>query len=314
MSARILDGKKIRQEIFDELRDEVSALEKLEIRPGLAAVLVGNDPASKIYVENKIKACESLNIFSESFNLPKDSTTDDLLYLVSGLNGRDDIDGILIQLPLPGEIDVQRVLEMIAPDKDVDGLHPVSIGRLVSGREGLVPCTPAGIIEILRRSHVPISGKRAVVVGRSDMVGKPVAMLLMHNHATVTVCHSKTPNLAEVASTADILVAAIGRPALVTREFIRPGATVIDVGINRLTQIKEVKKIYRDPGERLGKLQAQGSVLVGDVHPEDVKERAGAYTPVPGGVGPLTIAMLMANTVHASRMRRSVRLASAWRS
>ncbi len=314
MSARILDGKKICQEIFDELRDEVSALEKLEIRPGLAAVLVGNDPASKIYVENKIKACESLNIFSECFDLPKDSTTDDLLYLASSLNGRDDIDGILIQLPLPGEVDVKRVLEAIAPDKDVDGLHPVSIGRLVSGREGLVPCTPAGIIEILRRSNVPISGKRAVVLGRSDMVGKPVAMLLMHNHATVTVCHSKTANLAEVASTADILVAAIGRPALVTRDFIRPGATVIDVGINRLTQIEEVKKIYRDPGEHLRKLQAKGSVLVGDVHPEDVKERAGAYTPVPGGVGPLTIAMLMANTVHASRMRRSVRLASARRS
>ncbi len=243
--------------------------------------------------------------------MPEDATTEDLLYLVANLNGREEIDGILIQLPLPEQVDAKRVLQAVDPNKDVDGFHPVNIGNLVSGREGLVPCTPAGIIEILRRSEIPILGKRAVVLGRSDIVGKPVAMLLLHHHATVTICHSKTRNLAEVARSADILVAALGRPAMVTSDFIQPGATVIDVGINRLTKVDELKRIVRNPDPWLAKMEAKGSVLIGDVQPEDVQEKAGAYTPVPGGVGPLTIAMLMANTVHAARMRRSVRFASS---
>ena len=313
MSARILDGKKIREEVTSELLEEIEALQRLGIQLGLAVVLVGGNPASKIYVRSKIKACQALNIYSEAPELPEETSTEDLLNRVANLNGRDEIDGILIQLPLPSHIDSKRVLQSIEPAKDVDGLHPVSIGNLVSGREGLVPCTPAGIIEILRRSRIPIRGKRAVVVGRSDMVGKPVAMLLLHNHATVTLCHSKTADLAEVARTADILVAAIGKPALVRRDFIQPGATVIDVGINRLTEVEDVRKIFHSPDPWLSKLEAEGSLLVGDVHPEEVREKAGAYTPVPGGVGPLTIAMLMANTVQASRMRRSVRLAAARR-
>ncbi len=311
MSARVLDGDKIREDIQDELVQEIEALRSLGIQPGLAAVRVGVNPASKIYVRSKIKACESLGIFSESHDLAEDATTEDLLYLVANLNGREEIDGILIQLPLPEQVDAKRVLQAVDPNKDVDGFHPVNIGNLVSGREGLVPCTPAGIIEILRRSEIPILGKRAVVLGRSDIVGKPVAMLLLHHHATVTICHSKTRNLAEVARSADILVAALGRPAMVTSDFIQPGATVIDVGINRLTKVDEIKRLVRNPDPWLAKLEAKGSVLIGDVQPEDVQEKAGAYTPVPGGVGPLTIAMLMANTVHAARMRRSVRFASS---
>ena len=310
MSARVLDGKKIRDEIIEELRQEVDALRSLGIQPGLAAVRVGENPGTKIYVRNKIKACESLGIFSESVELPEDASTDDLLYLVANLNGREEIDAILIQLPLPEQVDAKRVLQAVDPNKDVDGFHPVNVGNLVSGREGLVPCTPAGIIEILLRNEIPILGQRAVVLGRSDIVGKPVGMLLLHHHATVTLCHSKTRNLAEVARSADILVAALGRPAMVTSEFIQPGATVIDVGINRLTKAEELKRIVRNPDPWLAKMEAKGSVLVGDVQPEDVREKAGAFTPVPGGVGPLTIAMLMANTVHAARMRRSVPLAS----
>ena len=313
MSARILDGKKIREEVTGELREEMKALQRLGIRPGLAAVLVGENPASKIYVRSKIRACEALNIYSESIALPDETSTEDLLHYVADLNGRDEIDGILVQLPLPAQIDAKRVLESIEPAKDVDGLHPVSIGNLVSGREGLWPCTPAGILEILRRSRIPILGQRAVVVGRSDMVGKPIAMLLLHNHATVTLCHSKTTDLAGVARTADILVAAIGKPALVTSDFIQPGATVIDVGINRLTEVQQIRKIFPSPDRWLAKLEAKGSLLIGDVHPEEVLAKAGAYTPVPGGVGPLTIAMLMANTVHAARMRRSLRLAATRR-
>ena len=310
MSARVLDGEKIRDEITKELRQEIEALRSLGIQPGLAAVRVGENPGTKIYVRNKIKACKALGIFSESVELPEDVSTDDLLYLVANLNGREEIDAILIQLPLPEQVDAKRVLQAVDPNKDVDGFHPVNVGNLVSGREGLVPCTPAGIIEILRRNEIPILGQRAVVLGRSDIVGKPVAMLLLHNHATVTLCHSKTRNLAEVARSADILVVALGRPAMVTSDFIQPGATVIDVGINRLTKAEELKRIVRNPDPWLAKMEAKGSVLVGDVQPEDVREKAGAFTPVPGGVGPLTIAMLMANTVHAARMRRSVRLAS----
>ena len=305
MAARILDGNKIRDQIKSELAGQIATLKAAGIRPGLAAVLVGDNPASEIYVRNKVKTCQSLGLYSEKIELPKETTTDQLLSLVADLNRREEIDGILVQLPLPPQVDSKRVLEAVLPAKDVDGLHPVNVGRLVSGRPGLQPCTPRGIIEILQRSGIAIEGARAVVVGRSDMVGKPVAMMLLHRHATITICHSRTRDLAAVAREADILVAAMGRAALVTGGFIKPGATVIDVGINRLNSPEEIRRIFHDPTAPLAQLASKGSVLVGDVQPEDVRERAGAFTPVPGGVGPLTIAMLMVNTVEAARMRRN---------
>ncbi len=308
MSARILDGNIIRDQIQAELRNHIAAMKAGGLRPGLAAVLVGDNPASHIYVRNKVKACESLGLYSEKIELPNETTEERLLNLIHELNGRDEIDGILVQLPLPPQIDSKRVLMALDPAKDVDGLHPVNIGNLVSGRPGPVPCTPAGIIEILKRSNVPIKGARAVVIGRSDIVGKPVAMLLLHNHATVTICHSRTQDLPAVAREGDILVAAMGKAAFVTGDFIKPGATVIDVGTNRLSTPEEIRQIYRNPVERLAKLAEKGSVLVGDVQPEDVREKAGAFTPVPGGVGPLTIIMLMVNTVEAARLRRGTSL------
>jgi methylenetetrahydrofolate dehydrogenase (NADP+)/methenyltetrahydrofolate cyclohydrolase len=272
---------------------------------------VGTHPASQIYVRSKVKMCASLGLFSEKAELPAETTTEEVLRLISKLNHREDIDGILVQLPLPPQVDTKRVLLAVSPAKDVDGFHPLNVGNLVSGRLGLVPCTPAGVIEILLRSKIPIQGARAVVVGRSDIVGKPVAMLLLHNHATVTICHSRTRDLPAVAREGDILVAAIGKPAFVTADFIKPGATVIDVGINRLTTPEEIRKIYHHPEEPLKGLEQKGQVLVGDVNPEDVRELAGAYTPVPGGVGPLTIAMLMVNTVQAARLRRGMRAVNA---
>jgi methylenetetrahydrofolate dehydrogenase (NADP+)/methenyltetrahydrofolate cyclohydrolase len=305
VSARVLDGNKIRDEIKAELAAQIESLKRAGITPGLAAVLTGDDPASQIYVRSKVKTCAALGLYSEKIELPAGTGTDQLLQLVEDLNRRNEIDGILVQLPLPPQIDSKRILMTVDPAKDVDGFHPVNIGNLVSGRPGLVPCTPAGIIEILKRSRIPIQGARAVVIGRSDVVGKPVAMLLLHNHATVTICHSRTRDLPSVAREADILVAAIGKAALVTSDFIKSGATVIDVGMNRLTTPEEIRGIFRDPSGALSDLAARGSVLIGDVQPEDVKEKAGAYTPVPGGVGPLTIAMLMVNTVRAARDRRA---------
>ena len=311
MSARILEGNKIRDEVLNDLRKDIAELKQAGITPGLAAVLVGHDPASEIYVRTKVKTCESLGLHSEKIEPPATSTTEELLELVHKLNSRDDIDGILIQLPLPPQIDSKKVLEAVDPAKDVDGFHPVNIGYLVSGRPGLVPCTPAGVIEIIRRSGTQMKGARATIIGRSDIVGKPTAMLLMHNHATITVCHSRTRDLPRVAAEGDILVAAMGKPAFVTGDFIKPGAVVIDVGVNRLTTEGEIRKIYHNPEPALKKLREKGQVLVGDCQPEDVAEKASAYTPVPGGVGPLTITMLMVNTVHAARARRGVRLAAA---
>ena len=310
MSARILDGNKIRDEIKADLVKEIEEMKAAGIRPGLAAVLVGDNPASHIYVRNKVTTCESLGLYSEKIELPADTSEERLLKLIDDLNRRDEIDGILVQLPLPPQVDAKRVLMALDPAKDVDGLHPVNVGNLVSGRPGLAPCTPAGIIEILKRSGYTLKSARAVVIGRSDIVGKPLAILLMHNHATVTICHSRTKDLPGVAREGDILVAAMGKAAFVTGEFIKPGAVVIDVGTNRLTTPEEVRRIYRDPAERLKKLEEKGSVLVGDVQPEDVKEKAGAYTPVPGGVGPLTIIMLMVNTVEAARLRRGTHVAA----
>lgn len=309
MSAQILDGVQIRDQIKQELLEQIHDLKAVGITPGLAAVLVGDNAASQIYVRSKVKMCETLGLYSEKTELPAATSTEEVVRLIAKLNQREEIDGILIQLPLPPGVDSKRVLLAVSPAKDVDGLHPMNIGNLVSGRPGLVPCTPAGVIEILQRSKIPIQGARAVVVGRSDLVGKPVAMLLLHNHATVTICHSRTRDLPAVAREADILVAAMGKPAFVTAPFIKPGATVVDVGINRLSTPDEIRKIYRHPEAPLRELERKGQVLVGDVHPEDALELAGAYTPVPGGVGPLTIAMLMVNTVQAARLRRGMRAA-----
>ncbi len=311
MTGRILDGNKIRDEIKAELADQIRDLKSAGVTPGLAAVLVGENPASQLYVRSKVKNCESLGLYSEKIELAADTTQAQLLELIDTLNRRDEVDGILVQLPLPPQIDSKVILTAVSPAKDVDGFHPVNVGQLVSGRPGLVPCTPAGIIEILVRSQIPIKGARAVVMGRSDIVGKPVAMLLLHNHATVTICHSRTRDLSQVASEADILVAAMGKAALVTGDFIKPGATVIDVGQNVLKTEEEVRRVFHDPTLPLQHLAAKGSVLVGDVQPEDMKEKSGAYTPVPGGVGPLTIAMLMANTVQAARLRRGLRAEAA---
>ena len=290
---------------------EIQEMKQAGVVPGLAAVLVGDNPASQIYVRSKVKTCESLGLFSEKIEPPTASTTQDLLDLVDSLNNRDEIDGILIQLPLPPQVDSKKVLEAVDPAKDVDGFHPVNIGYLVSGRPGPVPCTPAGVIEIIKRSGVEMKGARAVVVGRSDIVGKPTAMLLMHNHATITICHSRTRDLPGVAREGDILVAAMGKAAYVTGNFIKPGAVVIDVGQNVLKTEEEVRRVFHDPTQALQKLAAKGQVLVGDVQPEDALEKAGAYTPVPGGVGPLTITMLMVNTVQAAKARRGVRGAAA---
>lgn len=300
----ILDGTCVRDDIKGELKPRVAALAAHGRPPGLAVVLVGRNPASEIYVRNKIKACEDLGIYSESITPPDSITTEELLNIVEQLNARHDIDGILVQLPLPPQVDAKRILLAVAPAKDVDGFHPCNVGALVAGLPGPRACTPAGIIELLKRYRIPIGGKRAVVVGRSDIVGKPVALLLLHENATVTICHSKTPDLAAVCREADLVVAAIGRPAFVTGDFIRPGATVVDVGTTRVEKREDVARIFRGSPEKLAAFDKRGGVLVGDVHPLDVAERASAYSPVPGGVGPLTIAMLMANTVASAERRQ----------
>jgi len=304
MTARILDGIKIRDQIFEELKDEVRVLTAAGIRPGLAAVLAGNNPASQLYVNSKIAACEQLGLSSGLITPSAETTTLDMLRVVEDLNRDNDVDGILVQLPLPPQVDAKRILEAVDPAKDVDGFHPVNLGRLVSGRPGLVACTPAGCMEILRRNDIKIEGANAVVLGRSDIVGKPMALLLMHANATVTICHSKTRDLPEVVRRADIVVAAMGKAAYVEADWIRPGAAVIDVGTNKVTDPQEAERLLRNFPQRLEKFRAKGSVLVGDVHPDAVNV-AGALTPVPGGVGPMTITMLMSNTVKAARSRRS---------
>jgi methylenetetrahydrofolate dehydrogenase (NADP+)/methenyltetrahydrofolate cyclohydrolase len=303
MAAIILDGTKIAAEIKAEVGEAVRDLTAAGLRPGLAVVLAGHNPASEIYVRNKVKACEQLGIYSEKHTPPDKVTTDELLALVDELNRRDEIDGILVQLPLPAQVDSKKVLLAVSPEKDVDGFHPMNVGYLSTQRPGLVPCTPAGIIEILRRSNIPIAGAEAVVVGRSDIVGKPVAMLLLNGNATVTVCHSKTRDLPGVCRRADILVAAIGKAGMITPDFVKPGATVIDVGMNAVTDPDEFKEFFAGNEKRERDFAAKGSTLMGDINPK-VAEVAGAMTPVPGGVGPLTIAMLMSNTVKAAKLRR----------
>ena len=291
--AQILDGIRIRDQILAESKSRVERLAANGRVPGLTVILVGDDPASHIYVRNKIKACEEIGIRSQKLTPPATVTTEELIPLVEELNSAEDVDGILVQMPLPPQVDSKRVLLAISPEKDVDGLHPLNAGNLMTNRPGPRPCTPSGIMEILKRHGIPVSGQRAVVVGRSDLVGKPMAFLLLHEHATVTMCHSKTSDLPGVCRQADILVAAMGRPALVTGEFIKPGATVIDVGTNRISDRAQAAAIFARKPEKLADFDKRGSLLVGDVHPVEVTERAGAYTPVPGGVGPLTIAMLM---------------------
>jgi methylenetetrahydrofolate dehydrogenase (NADP+)/methenyltetrahydrofolate cyclohydrolase len=303
MPATFLDGQKIAAQIKAEVADEVKRLATRGIKPGLAAILAGNDPASEVYVRNKVKTCEALGIFSEKITPPDSVTTKEMLDLVAQLNARDDIDGILVQLPLPKQVDAKAVLLAVSPAKDVDGFHPVNVGNLSTQRPGLVPCTPLGCMEILRRSNIPIAGMNAVVIGRSDIVGKPVAMLLLNENATVTVCHSKTRDLPSVCRQADILVAAIGRPGMVTKGFVKPGAAVIDIGINRVSDPGDFRRFFPNDPKREQDFAAKGSTLVGDVHPE-VAQVAGYLTPVPGGVGPLTIAMLMSNTVKAANLRR----------
>ena len=304
MSARIIDGTAIAAAIREELRPQVEAFARARGRPpGLGIVLVGDNPASEIYVSGKLKAGTEAGLWVDVRRRPATTSLADVLALVDEMNGSDRHDAILVQDPLPdalGPDAAQRVFDAIAPRKDVDGFHPVNVGRLSQNRPALAPCTPSGVIEMLVRSGIPIAGAHAVVIGRSDIVGKPMAMLLLHRHATVTICHSRTRALPEVAATADILVSAIGRAGFVTPDFVKPGATVVDVGITRVTSREEVERIFGPASPRFASFDKRGSIVVGDVHPA-VADVAGALTPVPGGVGPLTIAMLLKNTLSAAR-------------
>jgi methylenetetrahydrofolate dehydrogenase (NADP+)/methenyltetrahydrofolate cyclohydrolase len=302
---KLLDGNAIGAAIQAEVAADVQQLQALGVRPGLTVVLVGSNPASEVYVRNKVKTSAALGIASELLTPPASVTTEEMLALIAELNERDDVDGILIQLPLPGHVDAKRLLEAISPEKDVDGFHPVNAGRLQSGQPSLAPCTPAGIIQMLKRTKIPIAGMHAVVVGRSDIVGKPMAMLLLHENATVTICHSKTRDLAAVCRSADILVAAIGRPGMISPEMVQPGAVIVDVGMNRISSPADFERFFAGDAKREAAFRKNGSVLMGDVDPHAFA-LASYYTPVPGGVGPLTIAMLMSNTVRAARLRRGL--------
>lgn len=303
MSARILDGKSVNQQILDELKPRIARLAAAHRAPGLAVILVGNDPASEIYVGSKVRTCRELGMNSQELRLPDTITTAELLAHADALNHDQTIDGILVQMPLPKQVDTRAVLDAINPDKDVDGFHPVNAGRLMANLPGPRPCTPAGVMELLRRNNIDVKGKRAVVAGRSDIVGKPMAMLLLHQHATVTLCHSRTADLPGECRRAEILVAAIGRTGMITEEYITPGAVIIDVGINRVTDREEAARLTANDPTRMAAFDKRGSIVVGDVHPADMARLASAYTPVPGGVGPLTIAMLMSNTVEAAERR-----------
>lgn len=302
---KILDGAAIAAAIKQEVAEEVKALAVRKIRPGLVVVQVGHVPASDIYVRNKIQTSLDLGLHSEHITPPENVSTREMLDLIAQLNARDDVDGILVQLPLPRQVDTKLLLDAVSPEKDVDGFHPINAGRLQSGRPALAPCTPAGIIEILNRSNISIAGKHAVVVGRSDIVGKPAALLLLNNNATVTICHSKTRNLPEITRQADILVAAIGRPGYITADMVTPGATLIDVGMNRIDTREEFDRFFAGNAKREATFSKRGSTIIGDIHPAAF-EISGAYTPVPGGVGLLTIAMLMANTLRAAKQRRGL--------
>ncbi|MGH9931119.1 MAG: bifunctional 5,10-methylenetetrahydrofolate dehydrogenase/5,10-methenyltetrahydrofolate cyclohydrolase [Pyrinomonadaceae bacterium] len=304
--AELLEGAVVAEQIKAEVAREVAQfVSEFEMQPCLAAVRVGDDPASAVYVRNKIRACEEVGIRSEHHAIPATTTALELLDLINSLNRRADVDGILVQLPLPAGIDESKIIEAIDPEKDVDGFHPMSIGRLSMGRPTFVPCTPAGILELLDRNQIPIAGASACVVGRSQIVGRPMAQLLLQRDATVTICHSRTPDLAAVTRQADLLVVAIGRPGYIGREHIKPGATVIDVGMNKVTDEATVRQLFGAEAERrLAAVSKRGFTLAGDVNPSEADEVAGRRTPVPGGVGLLTVAMLMRNTVKAARQRR----------
>lgn len=309
MTAQLLNGAPVADQIKQSVATRVAELKARDLQPGLAAVIVGDNPASKVYVGSKVKTCQTLGLYSEKHELPTETTTAQLLALVNDLNRRDEIDGILVQLPLPPQIETRRILEAVDPAKDVDGFHPVNVGRLVQGEESLTPCTPSGVIELLDYYQIPLAGAHAVVIGRSDIVGKPQALLLLHRHATVTICHSRTRNLPEVARQADILIAAIGRTAMVTGDYVRKGAVVVDVGMNQVETVEDVKRVFHDEEQpkRLADLEKRGYTRIGDVEPRSVMEKAAWFTPVPGGVGLLTIAMLMKNTLKAAELRRGDR-------
>lgn len=298
MSGVVLDGKKINQEILNELRPRIAALTSQKRAPALAVVLVGHNPASQIYVRNKVRTCHELGIRSIEITPDENISTEELIQQISPLATDPEVDGILVQMPLPKHIDTERVMDHVDASRDVDGFGLQSLGALVLNRPAPRACTPAGIMEMLKRYRIPIAGKHAVIVGRSDIVGKPMALLLLHENATVTICHSRTKNLPEECRRADILVAAIGRPAMLTAEFIKPGATVIDVGMNRLTGRADVERLFANDAARMAAFDKNGTALVGDVEPNAMRKISAYYTPVPGGVGPLTIAMLMANTVQ----------------
>lgn len=309
MSSRILSGKDIAESIKSEVSADIAQLKaEYGVTPCLAVVRVGDDPASAVYVGNKVKTSEEIGLISEQHHLLDSVSHEDLLSLVEDLNSRDEVDGILVQLPLPEQINDKEILEAIDPEKDVDGFHPINVGRLSQGEKALVPCTPAGVIEMLKRSGIEIAGQNAVIVGRSNIVGKPMAMLLLQENATVTICHSRTRDLPAITQQADILVAAIGRAGYIRGEHIREGATVIDVGINKVSDVGFARELFGDDEieKRLAAIEKRGFTLVGDVNPKEAKEKAGNFTPVPGGVGLLTVAMLMKNTVEAARMRRKI--------
>ena len=311
-NARLLEGAAVAAQIKQEVQSEIARMvETTGYRPCLAVVRVGEDPASAVYVRGKIKASEEIGIRSEHHALPESTSTDELLALVNDLNQRDDVDGVLVQLPLPPQIDETTIIEAIDPAKDVDGFHPVNAGRLAMGRPLLVPCTPAGIIELLDYNSIEIRGANACVVGRSQIVGRPMAQLLLQRDATVTICHSRTRDLAAVTRQADLLVVAIGRAGMIGREHIKPGAVVIDVGMNRVSDEDEVRRLFGDAAEkRLEVVAKRGATLVGDVNPAEAMEVAGMFTPVPGGVGLLTVAMLMKNTLKAAKLRKGATVAS----
>jgi methylenetetrahydrofolate dehydrogenase (NADP+) / methenyltetrahydrofolate cyclohydrolase len=306
MTASFINGTKVSDDIKREVAAEVESLKQRGIYPGLAVVLVGDDAASSSYVNMKAKTCEQLGIYSRKLTIPSAVTTEQLLAEVRKLNEDDSIDGILVQLPLPKHVSKHAVLESVDPRKDVDGFHSANLGSLVLGHETLVACTPSGVMELLHRSNVSIEGANAVVLGRSDDVGKPQALLLMHANATVTICHSKTRNLPDIVGRADIVVAAIGKTALITRDWVKPGAVVIDVGTNKVSDRSEVQRLFGNDEMRLKDFDKRGYVWVGDVDERSVKEVASMITPVPGGVGPMTIATLMKNTIKAARMRRGL--------
>jgi methylenetetrahydrofolate dehydrogenase (NADP+)/methenyltetrahydrofolate cyclohydrolase len=306
MTGVFINGTKIAEDIKREVAGEVEELSRRDVQPGLAVVLVGEDAASSAYVNLKAKTCEQLGIYSRKLTIPGTVTTEELLWEVRKLNDDDVIDGVLVQLPLPKHVSKHTILEGVDPQKDVDGFHSHNLGSLLLGHENLVACTPLGVMELLYRNGVEIEGANAVVLGRSDDVGKPQAALLMHANATVTICHSKTRNLPAVTRNADILVAAIGRTAMVTRDFVKPGAVVIDVGTNKVADRAEVQRLFGNDEVRWKDFEKRGYVWAGDVEQRSVKEVASMLTPVPGGVGPMTIAMLMKNTIKAARIRRGL--------